>query len=386
MSVGKTLNNRGNCKIGSVHSEIEEGQKSDLLENHHNSDLKILEETTSLEDVRLKDVSVDGVKIDNLQLNFSRSKKSNRKVAEAGGGKDFDYVGVGGYDIDQVEQHVINGTFSSVVDTIVQPKFIKEAYEKADVQGKADIKVLAAVAIASHGEKIADGLRKNKTVDEIKEIPEQHIADVMKMSMQFGASSKSMNAFMNILHEAGKLPAVIEHIFKDVKSSDVINITSSIMRLGLDPTPITCAQTVFRIMAYALDHSGVQKTKQPALFKFVSTMARGFQIGSNVLEVAGNASSFGMISGVNSFLIRKVVDYSMRQKVEEKVKYKEEEIQFADAVTRMQKEEFKTPQEREEIVRQRESERDAKRQEVGNKLKQAYQASHQAVQNQDRER
>ncbi len=252
---------------------------------------------------------------------------------------------------------------------MAKPKFIKESYENADAQGKADIKVMAAVAIASHGEEIADSLRKNKNIEEIKNIPEHHIADVMKMSMQFGASSKSMNAFMNILHDAGKLPKVIEHIFKDVKSSDLINITSSVMRLGLDPTPLTCAQTAFRLMSYALDHSGVQKNQQPVLFKFVSTMARGFQLGSNVLEAAGNVAGAGMVSGVSSFLIHRVIDYSMRQSVDVKVKYDNEDVKFSDAIVKLEEESKKSQQEREEISKKREGEREAKRQEVKEALK-----------------
>jgi len=360
MSVDKTLNSRGVNKNLSTEQEI--------VESKVDSGFSILPDDEALEDVRLEDVTSEGVKLETSHLNFSQKHQRNASHAS------FHHNGkTAHYRLDQIEKSIIEGTFQHVVETVAQPKFIKESYEKADSQGKADIKVLAAVAIAQHGEEIADGLRKNKTIEEIKDIPEHHIADVMKMSMQFGASSKSMNAFMNILHEAGKLPMVIEHLFRDVKSSDVINITSSVMRLGLDPTPLTCAQTAFRLMSYALDHSGVQQTKQPLLFKFVSTTARGFQIGSNVLEVAGNVAGMGMIAGVSSFLVHKVVDYSLRQNVNETVKYGDEDVKFSDAIIRLEKE---NEGEREANTRKRESERDARRHEIKKALKQSQQRAH----------
>ncbi len=352
MSVDKTLNSRGVNKIGSA-------KRLEIIKSHVDSEFSILKNSEALEDIRLEDVGSKGVKLETVHLNFSKKYSShaafnNHKAAH--------------YRLDQIKKSIIEGNFEHVVEAVTRPKFIKESYKKADSQGKADIKVLAAVAIAEHGEEIADGLRKNKAIEEIKDIPERHIVDVIKMSMQFGASSKSMNAFINILHEAGKLPMVIEHLFKDVKSSDVINITSSVMRLGLDPTPLTCAQTAFRLMAYALDHSGVQQTKQPLLFKFVSTTARGFQIGSNVLEVAGNVAGVGMIAGVASFLVHKVVDYSLRQNVNETVKYDDEDVKFSDAIIRLEKE---SEDEHEVNARKRESERDARRSATKKALKQS---------------
>ncbi len=360
MPIGKKLNNKSGDKIKPTQS-FEKEQNTKSIQD---ADFSAAEKGSTLEDIALETVGSEGIKLENSVLDFSGKKKVHKAKKNQVAHKKIQNC-----TISQVQQHIIDGTFERVVDQVAKPKFIKESYENADAQGKADIKVMAAVAIASHGEEIADSLRKNKNIEEIKNIPEHHIADVMKMSMQFGASSKSMNAFMNILHDAGKLPKVIEHIFKDVKSSDLINITSSVMRLGLDPTPLTCAQTAFRLMSYALDHSGVQKNQQPVLFKFVSTMARGFQLGSNVLEAAGNVAGAGMVSGVSSFLIHRVIDYSMRQSVDVKVKYDNEDVKFSDAIVKLEEESKKSQQEREEISKKREGEREAKRQEVKEALK-----------------
>ena len=355
MSIGKKLSNRSGDKIKPTQS-FEKEQNTKSIQD---AEFSIVEKGNTLEDVSLETVGSEGVRLENSVIDFAVKKKAKKAKKNR-----IAHKKIQSCTISQVQQHIIEGTFEQVVDQVAKPKFIKESYEKADAQGKADIKVMAAVAIASHGEEIADSLRKNKTIEEIKNIPEHHIADVMKMSMQFGASSKSMNAFMNILHDVGKLPKVIEHIFKDVKSSDLINITSSVMRLGLDPTPLTCAQTAFRLMSYALDHSGVQKNQQPVLFKFVSTMARGFQLGSNVLEAAGNVAGASMVSGISSFLIHRVIDYSMRQRVDVKVKYDNEDVKFSDAIVKLEEESKKSQQEREEISKKREAERKAKRQEV----------------------
>lgn len=369
MSVGKTVGNHGGRKIGFDQLSLDSARPVTDL----NSDSAILESAeATLESINLEEAKLGDARLNVSQINFSGVAKTTSQASGGGHGGGTNNNGkTTQYSLDQIEQHIIDGTFEKVVDTVVKPKFVKESYEKADAQGKADIKVLAAVAIASHGEAIAEGMRKKKTADEIKDIPEHHIADVMKMSIQFGASSKSMNAFMNILHDAGKLTAVMEHVFRDVKSSDLINITSTIVRLGLDPTPITCAQTAFRLMAYALDRTGVQKNIQPTLFKFVSTMARGFQLGSSVLQVAGDTVGVGMVSGVSSFLVHRVIDYSLSKNVTETIKCGDQDMQFSEAIQELQKESEKNQQEREKITKKRESEREAKRQEVRNVLQQS---------------
>ncbi len=266
----------------------------------------------------------------------------------------------GSYRLDQVSKHIMNGDFEHIVDAAAHPEFVKKAYLEADAAGKADIKVLAAVAIASHGEEIANGLRRNGTIAEIKNIPDEHIADVMKLSMKFGASSKSMGAFMNVLHETGgqdRVGAVLKRIFDDfhhAKASDVINITASIVKLGLDPTPMTCAQTALRLMSYALDHSGVDKNTQPNLARFVNTAANAAKLGETVINFADNLIGVGMVAGVSKFVTNKIMEFGVAQMAE-----KTERIKFEEEMKKVEK----------ETVGQREEERGKIRGEVGAALK-----------------
>lgn len=363
MSAGNFRSRKG--KIGHVGYADEVGlaTKSNSKKSH-----SILPIEAGLKDIDLKAVGAEGEEMKNAGLSFvtnvAQTNKDKRTSGKVKGGTDFNFTNQDGsksFLLDEITKHIADGSFESVVETISNPKFVKESYEKADAKGKADIKVLAAVALASHGEEISEGLRRNDGMKDIKSIPEHHIADVVKMSMEFGASQKSMNAIVNILHEAGKLPAVLEHLFQNAKSSDLINLTSSIVKLGLDPSPITCAQTAFRLMSYALDHAGIQKNNQPTLFKFVSTLARGFQLGSNIMEAAGNVAGLGMLAGVSNFLVHRIADYAMRQKV----RNDHESMRFADQIEQMQKDyESQTPKQREDNFNTKEEERSATRQRV----------------------
>lgn len=110
--------------------------------------------------------------------------------------------------VDYVKNSVINGTYARVVEMVVKDGFVRDHFVKSDDVEKQNVKIIAAIAIANCGRKIADEMKNCNKVDEVKKIPSDILIDVMKMAIQAGAAPQNIAAFIDILKTSGKLEEI----------------------------------------------------------------------------------------------------------------------------------------------------------------------------------